>query len=96
MMTLGFPRFAEGILWMSFPWLGENILIASSLHPLRMSLPVLGKQIERQLTLGSYIFKMGERVASFQTTISPPEHVPKTPEKFSIMAISLIFLEWHV
>ena len=95
-MTLGFPRFAKGILWISFPWLGENILIASSLHPLRISLPVLGKHIERQLILGSYILRMGDSEASFQTTISPPEHVPKTPEKLLIMVMSLIFLEWHV
>jgi len=51
-MTLGFPRLASGTLWRSFPESGEKILRASSLHPLRMSLPVLGKKIERQVFLG--------------------------------------------
>ena len=44
-----------------------------------MSLPVLGKQRDRQVTLGSAILRTGARVFVFHITIYPPEHEPNIP-----------------
>jgi hypothetical protein len=59
-------------------------------------LPVFGKQRERQVILGTEIFIIGVSYAALQMTMSPPEAVPKMPQKSLMLAKALIFVEWQL
>lgn len=58
-MATTLARLALGTLRISLPLLGDKIRMAWSFQPLMMCLPDLGKQRERQVTLGTDILMRG-------------------------------------
>lgn len=48
------------------------------------------------MILGTEIFIIGVSYAALQMTMSPPEAVPKMPQKSLMLAKALIFVEWQL
>lgn len=81
---------------MRVPLEGEKMRTQSSSQPERINFPFLGKQIERQVVLGTEIFMIGVISSILHTTIYEPEQVPKMSSKSLMKARPLILVEWQV
>lgn len=68
----------------------------SSLQPLMICLPVLGKQRDRHEILGSEILRAGLSYYVLQMMMSPAEQVPKISGKSLMAAMALIWVVWQV
>jgi hypothetical protein len=77
MTSVTFPRLHSVMRWISFPFLGENMRMQSSLHPDTMYFPFLGKCRERQTAFSTRMRRAGAKLLFFQIITSPPELVPK-------------------